>query len=113
MAFKYEIDKRIYHQQYSQEHKDYYAERVREHRKRRRMILAWYKQSIGCMDCGEKDPDVLEFDHVEGRKLFNIGPGIIRYPLIVVWEEIQKCAVVCANCHRRRTATKRRNKRGY
>lgn len=57
-----------------------------------------------CVDCGESDPIVLEFDHVKGKKLNNIMT-------LVNWvaasstldEEIKKCSVRCANCHRRIT----------
>lgn len=57
-----------------------------------------------CVDCGEADPIVLEFDHVRGVKQFNIGEAISRggaWDLISA--EIEKCDVRCANCHRRKT----------
>ena len=56
-----------------------------------------------CLDCGEKDPIVLEFDHL-GDKDFNIAKGIRDRNWKTVLAEIAKCDVVCANCHRRRTA---------
>jgi hypothetical protein len=59
-----------------------------------------------CQDCGEEDPVVLEFDHVSGEKLSAITNmvrgGAYRWDTIA--EEIEKCVVRCANCHRRRTA---------
>ena len=59
-----------------------------------------------CQDCGEKDPVVLEFDHVSGEKSNAITDmvrgGAYRWDTIV--GEIEKCVVRCANCHRRRTA---------
>jgi hypothetical protein len=58
-----------------------------------------------CVDCNESDPIVLEFDHVRGIKHKAICQ-LISYH--VSWErileEIAKCDVRCANCHRRRTA---------
>jgi hypothetical protein len=54
-------------------------------------------------DCGETDPLVLEFDHL-GDKSFNIAKGIRDHSWQSVLDEIRKCEVVCANCHRRRTA---------
>jgi hypothetical protein len=56
-----------------------------------------------CLDCGEIDPLVLEFDHL-GNKSFNIAHGLRDRNWQVVLDEIAKCDVVCANCHRRRTA---------
>ena len=56
-----------------------------------------------CVDCGEKDPVVLEFDHISGIKRKEIAI-LKRYSLKAVREEIEKCEVRCANCHRRKTA---------
>jgi hypothetical protein len=56
-----------------------------------------------CVDCGETDPMVLEFDHL-GDKSFNIAKGLRTHSWQAVLDEIAKCEVVCANCHRRRTA---------
>jgi hypothetical protein len=56
-----------------------------------------------CVDCGETDPLVLEFDHL-GHKRFNIAKGLRDRNWAPVLDEIAKCDVVCANCHRRRTA---------
>jgi len=56
-----------------------------------------------CVDCDETDPLVLEFDHI-GQKSFNISVGIRGHKWQSVLDEIERCEVVCANCHRRRTA---------
>lgn len=57
-----------------------------------------YLKSHPCVDCGEDDYRVLEFDHVRGEKMFNIGNAWNKS-----WEEIQveieKCEVRCKNCH--------------
>ena len=57
-----------------------------------------------CVDCGESDIVVLEFDH-QRDKLASIS-ALSRegYSLARLKQEIAKCEVVCANCHRRRTA---------
>ena len=59
-----------------------------------------------CVDCGERDPIVLEFDHVDrAAKEFTMGFLATRgYAWATVLAELAKCEVRCANCHRRRTA---------
>jgi hypothetical protein len=56
-----------------------------------------------CVDCGESDPVVLEFDHLADKK-FAVSTGLRCRRWEDVLKEIDKCEVVCANCHRRRTA---------
>ena len=55
-----------------------------------------------CADCGETDPLVLEFDHL-GNKSFDIGRATRAKSWTAFLAEIEKCEVVCANCHRIRT----------
>lgn len=64
-----------------------------------------YKASHPCIDCGEPDPIVLEFDHMDGtNKEDNISAMVNGgcSPARII-AEIEKCDVRCANCHRRRT----------
>lgn len=57
-----------------------------------------------CIDCGEKDPIVLDFDHQKDKQ-FEISSLIKwNHSLSKLKEEISKCQVRCANCHRRKTA---------
>ena len=65
--------------------------------------LLTYFADHPCADCGEADPVVLEFDHL-GDKSFSIGACLTRYTWQTILAEMAKCDVVCANCHRRRTA---------
>lgn len=58
-----------------------------------------------CVDCGEPDIVVLEYDHVRGVKRANISFMIQHsYSLDSLIEEIAKCDVRCANCHKRKSA---------
>ena len=59
-----------------------------------------------CVDCGEKDILVLEFDHKDrAKKSFEINKIIrSRLTLKKLLDEIAKCEVRCANCHRRKTS---------
>jgi hypothetical protein len=73
-------------------------------RLRRTNYLLGYFASHPCVDCGEDDPVVLEFDHLDAdAKSFSIGRSLPYRNWEGILAEIEKCEVVCANCHRRRT----------
>lgn len=77
-----------------------------------REYIIKYKLEKGCMDCGyNAHSDALDFDHL-GDKKFNIGEGAYSKSLDAIKEEIEKCDVVCANCHRVRTANRRQSEQG-
>lgn len=57
-----------------------------------------------CAHCGNDDPEVLEFDHREqSDKDFNISEMLRSYSWSRIQTEIDKCDILCANCHRKRT----------
>ncbi len=96
----------------------YYAHRERQiknvhnnnrnYREVARKYIWEYLSAHPCVDCGESDPVVLEFDHVHGQKLTAISTMISRgFSLEQIKEEIEKCEVRCSNCHRRKTAKDR------
>lgn len=69
------------------------------------MFVIQHKKKNGCIDCGEKDPVVLECDHIPGRgKTGDICRLVRQANLDRVKSELARCEVRCANCHRRRTA---------
>ena len=67
-----------------------------------------YLSKHPCVDCGEGDVVVLDFDHVKGEKVSDVSRlanvGARLWKLI---NEIDKCEVRCANCHRRVTHKRR------
>ncbi|MCA1836724.1 MAG: hypothetical protein LC721_10535 [Actinobacteria bacterium] len=74
--------------------------------KRTRRLLEFFA-THPCVDCGEADPVVLEFDHLRDKS-FEVTQGLEWRSWQRILNEIEKCDVVCANCHRRRTAKRRR-----
>ena len=75
-------------------------------RARVRLRVIEYLETHSCVDCGEDDYVVLEFDHREDSVKHTevatmVGDGV---GWAKVEAEIAKCDVRCANCHRRRTA---------
>lgn len=78
------------------------AETTAAHRKTVKEFLAELKR-VSCADCGVAYiSPVMEFDHVRGTKSFNLSKAG-RYGWAKINEEVAKCDVVCANCHRIRT----------
>lgn len=65
-------------------------------------------KNVPCQDCGGRfPPECMDFDHVRGEKLFGIGANVSKVPLAKLMAEIEKCELVCANCHRIRTKRRR------
>ena len=97
---------------YCKAHYRKYAERYRQkrrtnnaiYRKRNRRYVAEYLSAHPCVDCGETDIIVLEFDHVRDTKYKEVSRLVTdARPIAVIAREIEKCEVRCCNCHRRVT----------
>jgi hypothetical protein len=95
------------HNEYARQH---YAKNPQPYKDRSQATKNLYKDEFygwmkdkKCLDCGNSDLRVLEFDHVLGDKKFNIGEKVGYLPLNSLMSEIKKCEIVCANCHRIRT----------
>lgn len=85
-------------------------EKTANRRKQQRHKAAAYirksKEGKKCTDCREEYPYwILEFDHLpEYEKSFTIGGGNNKsMDLNILQAEIDKCEIVCANCHKNRT----------
>ncbi len=68
-----------------------------------RSFLIEFKKKSACVDCGNNDWRVLQFDHV-GKKRGNLSEmangGFAISSLI---REIEECVIRCANCHQIKT----------
>lgn len=100
---------RNYHMEWYERNREKRVAQVAARRKRKqaeaRVFTINYLVIHPCIDCGETDIVVLEFDHVRGVKKKGLAAMVSEgYALKSIQEEIDKCEVVCANCHRRRTA---------
>jgi hypothetical protein len=84
--------------------KESILDKIKEHRRKVRAFVLQYKldNSI-CIDCGiSYPPHILDFDHLKDKR-FQIGRGSKSESLESIIKEIEKCEIVCANCHRHRT----------
>lgn len=70
--------------------------------KENRQFLNTYLTEHPCIVCGETDVRVLDFDHVRGKKCFNVTTGLYCNSVPRLLKEIAKCDIRCANCHRKR-----------
>lgn len=95
---------------YSAQHHRLNADRIREGRRARRERLREkvriYKSARPCMDCGKSYPHyVMDFDHRDPSAKISEIANMLKdcRPWVIILEEIEKCDLVCANCHRVRT----------
>ena len=60
-----------------------------------------FKQKNPCVGCGEKEIICLDFHHIDpNEKKYQIS-YMIRHNFTKILKEINKCVIVCANCHRK------------
>jgi len=95
-----------------QRNRDYYIKKARRNsaraRKSSRERVVEYLRTHPCVDCGESDIVVLQFDHVRGEKRQEVSYMVRKgASWNTIDAEIAKCEVRCANCHWRRTARQR------
>lgn len=97
-----------YNRTYYTDNKPAQIVRVRDRAAAQRKLLKeyiWELKSKPCTDCGNTfHPFVMDFDHVRGKKVTDLNALVgSACSLKKVQEEIDKCELVCSNCHRMRT----------
>lgn len=78
----------------------------KKRRELRRLKVLEFLKGKSCEHCPETDPVVMEFDHLdETTKEFCVSEMVTQcYSWEKIKTEIDKCQILCANCHRRKTA---------
>lgn len=86
-----------------QKNKHKQQQKVKANRNRLKDFVLELKNKYNCLICGENNPLVLDFDHLE-NKLTDVSRMIkIGTKQENILEEINKCRVLCSNCHRIKT----------
>lgn len=89
--------------------KDYYKKKSKKNRgnysERGKLYLIEYLTAHPCVDCGNDDIEVLQFDHIEELNNWRAPrvTSLVNKSIARIQAEIDKCEVRCANCHVRKT----------
>jgi len=100
--------------EYSRKHYAEHGHKYREsnkvnterYKKAGRKLVYEFKLSNPCTSCSESNPVVLEFHHLDPKTKRNDVSNMAThgYSIESIEKEIEKCIILCANCHRKKTA---------
>lgn len=94
---------KIYRKKHYEENKAKYIAKACVYRQKVRDRISDLK-SKPCADCKVQYPSyVMQFDHISGKKIATISKMAGEVSIKKLYDEIEKCEIVCANCHAERT----------
>lgn len=103
MAYKNISDQRAASKRHYEANKASYLSKNKKYRTSIQDYVRKIKESTSCIDCKQFFPYyVMDFDHLK-NKISNVSFLAATGRIAAVKKEIEKCEIVCANCHRRRT----------
>jgi hypothetical protein len=71
-----------------------------------------FKATLACVKCGQNHPATLDFHHIDSSTKEASVNKLIKYRAFKrAMEEVKKCLVLCANCHRIHHHDERENKK--
>ena len=91
-------------QKYYQAHKAEVLARNNAYRNRVLQEIRDLKAEAGCQECGETDWRCLDFHHTDPEQKVRSVSSMRGLSLKRVMEEVNKCLVLCSNCHRKQHA---------
>lgn len=102
MPFKDQEKRKVYRRKWYSLNKA--SEKIHVFRRKKR-IKEWffnYKNNLICTKCGLSHPAIIDFHHNTGKKENNISKMIADgYSIERIQKELEKCIVLCSNCHRK------------
>jgi len=98
---KWKEYQRNYHRRWHQRHRAKRLARIYERKRAIHDYVQDMKSQLYCIDCGQSHPATLQFHHLNLEdKAFNVSYAANRgISLDRIKKEIEKCIVLCANCH--------------
>lgn len=88
----------------NEERQQYLKDKAAEIDKRNREYVDSVKEDAECKQCGEEHPATLDFHHT-GEKTNEVSTLVSdEYSLDRIKDEMEKCVILCANCHRKKHA---------
>lgn len=95
------VCKREYNRLHYAANKKYYVDKAQIAKERTRRLFWELKSELSCKQCGQNHPAALHFHHTDPSvKDTEISDAIGRsWSMTKILEEMQKCEVLCANCH--------------
>jgi hypothetical protein len=105
MPFKDPETRKAYHKEQSRKYYLANKEKVVARSKATRAVgkARWdtFKRTLKCTKCGFDHPAALDFHHVDPIEKENLVSKLVSNGCFAAaMEEVQKCIVLCANCHR-------------
>lgn len=102
MPYKDPKKQKAYLKKHYRDNKKKYLNSSQRSLNRRRQIVSDYKAERGCLFCGENEPICLDLHHKNpNKKIASIAWLVTNRSMETIKKEIQKCVVVCSNCHRK------------
>jgi len=98
---KHKKDIREQQRRWRERNPEEHKRRRKQHKIKRQLMLEEYQAERGCVICGNNDIRCLVFHHRNpDKKSFGISAAMAKgYGMNKIWKEIEKCDVVCRNCH--------------
>tara|TARA_R110000868_G_C10346905_1_gene715846 strand:+ start:77 stop:430 length:354 start_codon:yes stop_codon:yes gene_type:complete len=105
MPYKDPEVRKAYHKKQSREYYLANKEKVMAKSKVTRAVgkAKWstFKRTLKCTKCEQNHPAALDFHHTDPSQKENIVSHLVSQgSFVAAMEEVQKCVVLCANCHR-------------
>ncbi len=93
---------KIWKDRHYTDNKQDYVKKTSQRRSKQVKWFREFKTTLKCESCGEDHPACLDFHHKDSStKEFNIGQYVRNGGINRLKKEIDKCTILCSNCHRK------------